>query len=50
MPPIAAKFLSVVGLIGVMMSESKGSQWIPTHLTLEEFEFFVLPHRHTGSR
>ncbi len=32
------------------MAQSQGWQWIPTHLTLEQFENFVLPHLHTGSR
>ena len=32
------------------MAESHTRQWIPTHLTLEQFEEFVFPHLHTGSR
>ena len=32
------------------MAQSQVWQWIPTHLTLEQFEAFVLPHLHTGSR
>ncbi|MEL7086775.1 MAG: transposase [Cyanobacteria bacterium J06597_1] len=32
------------------MAQSQMWQWIPTHLSLEEFETFVLPHLHTGSR
>ncbi|MEM9511571.1 MAG: transposase [Cyanobacteria bacterium P01_E01_bin.48] len=32
------------------MAQSQAWQWIPTHLTLEQFETFVLPHLHTGSR
>ena len=32
------------------MAQSHSWQWIPTHLTLEQFEEFVLPHLHTGSR
>ena len=32
------------------MAESQSWQWIPTHLTLEQFEQFVLPHLHIGSR
>ncbi len=32
------------------MAQSQAWQWIPTHLTLEQFEAFVLPHLHTGSR
>lgn len=32
------------------MAQSPRWQWIPTHLTLEQFEEFVLPHLHIGSR
>ncbi len=32
------------------MAQSHAWQWIPTSLTLEQFETFVLPHLHTGSR
>jgi transposase len=32
------------------MAQSRRWQWIPTHLTLEQFEEFVLPHLHKGSR
>ncbi len=32
------------------MAQSKPWQGIPTHLTLEQFEEFVLPHLHNGSR
>jgi len=32
------------------MAQSQPWQWIPTHLTLEQFEQFVLPHLHIGSR
>jgi transposase len=32
------------------MSQSKPWQGIPTHLTLEQFKEFVLPHLHIGSR
>ncbi len=32
------------------MAESKPWQGIPTNLTLEQFEEFVLPHLHSGSR
>jgi transposase len=32
------------------MAQSQQQQCIPTHLTLEQFEEFVLPHLHTGSR
>ncbi len=32
------------------MAESKPWQGIPTNLTLEQFEEFVLPHLHLGSR
>ncbi|PSB34886.1 hypothetical protein [Stenomitos frigidus] len=32
------------------MAASKPWQGLPTHLTLEQFEEFVLPHLHTGSR
>jgi len=32
------------------MAESQRWQWIPTHLTIEQFEEFVLPHLHIGSR
>lgn len=32
------------------MAQSQRWQWIPTHLTSEQFEKFVLPHLHTGSR
>ncbi len=30
------------------MAQSQSSQGIPTHLTLEQFEEFVLPHLHRG--
>jgi len=33
-----------------MMAQPQPWQGIPTHLTLEQFEQFVLPHLHTGSR
>ncbi len=32
------------------MAQSHSRQGIPTHLTLEQFEEFVLPHLHIGSR
>ena len=32
------------------MAQLQQWQWIPTHLTLEQFEAFVLPHLHLGSR
>ena len=32
------------------MPQTHQWQWIPTHLTLEQFEEFVLPHLHLGSR
>jgi len=32
------------------MAQPQPWQGIPTHLTLEQFEQFVLPHLHTGSR
>jgi transposase len=32
------------------MAQLKQWQWIPTHLTLQQFEKFVLPHLHLGSR
>lgn len=32
------------------MAQSQQWQSIPTHLTLEQFEEFVLPHLHLGSR
>jgi len=32
------------------MAQSPQWQWIPTNLTLEQFEEFVLPHLHSGSR
>ena len=32
------------------MAESQAWQWIPTHLSLEQFEEFVFPYLHTGSR
>jgi transposase len=32
------------------MAQSQQWQWIPTHLTLEQFEEFVLPHLPVGSR
>lgn len=33
-----------------MMAQSKPWQGIPTNLTLKQFEEFVLPYLHTGSR
>ena len=32
------------------MPQSQSWNWIPTHLTIEQFERFVLPHLHIGSR
>ncbi len=32
------------------MPQTHQWQWIPTHLTLKQFEEFVLPHLHRGSR
>lgn len=32
------------------MSQTQSCKWIPTFLTLEHFETFVLPHLHIGSR
>jgi hypothetical protein len=32
------------------MAQSQSWQGIPTHLTFEQFEKFVLPHLHIGSR
>jgi hypothetical protein len=32
------------------MAQSQSRQGIPTNLTLEQFEEFVLPHLHIGSR
>jgi hypothetical protein len=32
------------------MAQSQSRQGIPTSLTLEQFEEFVLPHLHIGSR
>ena len=32
------------------MAQSQVWQWIPTHLTLEQFKAFVLPYLHIGSR
>ena len=32
------------------MAQYQRWQWIPTNLTLEQFEEFVLPHLHKGSR
>ena len=32
------------------MPQTHHWQWIPTHLTLKQFEEFVLPHLHLGSR
>ena len=32
------------------MAQTQFYKWIPTQLTLEQFEVFVLPHLYTGSR
>jgi transposase len=32
------------------MAKTQSWQWIPTHLTEQQFEQFVLPHLHTGRR
>ena len=32
------------------MAQTQFYKWIPTQLTLEQFELFVLPYLHTGSR
>jgi hypothetical protein len=32
------------------MAQSQSRQGIPTYFTLEQFEEFVLPHLHIGSR
>jgi transposase len=36
--------------VGAKMPQTHQWRWIPTHLTLEQFEQFVLPHLHLGSR
>jgi len=36
--------------VGAKMPQNHHWQWIPTHLTPEQFEEFVLPHLHIGSR
>jgi hypothetical protein len=36
--------------VGAKMPQTHQWQWIPTHLTLKQFEEFVLPHLHLGSR
>ena len=32
------------------MPQAQSHKWIPTFLNLEQFEIFVLPHLHIGSR
>jgi len=32
------------------MAQSQSRPGIPTHLTLEQFEEFILPHLHVGTR
>ncbi len=32
------------------MAQTQFYNWIPTHLTIEQFDEFVLPHLHIGSR
>ena len=38
------------GTVETRMPQSQSWNWIPTHLTIEQFEQFVLPHLHLGSR
>ena len=34
----------------IRMPQTQSWNWIPTYLTIEQFEQFVLPHLHLGSR
>ncbi len=36
--------------VEIRMPQSQSWNWIPTHLTIEQFEQFVLPHLYVGSR
>jgi len=36
--------------IEIRMPQAQSWNWIPTHLTIEQFERFVLPHLHLGRR
>ena len=36
--------------VDIRMSQHQSWKWIPTHLTIEQFEQFVLPHLSVGSR
>ncbi len=38
------------GKIDIRMPQTQSWNWIPTHLTIQQFERFVLPHLYTGSR
>ena len=45
-----AQAILIVGTIESKMSQAQSWNWIPTHLTLDQFERFVLPHLYIGSR
>ena len=45
-----AQVILIVGKIEIKMSQAQSWNWIPAHLTIDQFERFVLPHLHIGSR
>ena len=45
-----AQVISIAGTEDTRMPQPQSWNWIPTHLTIEQFERFVLPHLHLGSR
>ena len=45
-----AQVISITGTEDTRMPQTQSWNWIPTHLTIEQFEQFVLPHLYLGSR
>ena len=45
-----AQVILIGGTGDTKMPQSQSWKWIPTHLTIEQFEEFVLPHLYLGSR
>lgn len=45
-----AQVILIAGIEDTRMPQSQSWNWIPTHLTIKQFEQFVLPHLHIGSR
>ncbi len=45
-----AQVILIAGTIETRMPQPQSWKWIPTHLSIEQFEEFVLPHLYLGSR